>query len=106
MKGAIAELCASTIRVPMRKRATSMGTSHHLLLLQKNENNSPTIPKRPAAVRATLIMPIAIFLRYAAIETFARFSCLHRRSLVLVSSPMLNQAKLERQTSTVVTVLE
>jgi hypothetical protein len=62
MNGAIAELCARTIRAPIRKRAASMGTSHHLLLLQKKANNSPTIPKRLAAVRAAPAM-LMVFLR-------------------------------------------
>lgn len=79
MKGAIAELCARTISAPSRKSVTSIGTSHHLLLLQKNENNSPTVPKRPAAVRAELTTPmmlllISLFLRYGSASTNIR-SC-------------------------------
>jgi hypothetical protein len=62
MKGAIAELCARTIRTPRRKRLTNMGTSHHLLILQKNDSNSPTVPKRPATVRAAFKAPIAPLL--------------------------------------------
>ena len=66
MKGAIAELCAMTIRTARMKRPTNMGANHHLLALQKNENNSPTVLKRLAAV-------LAAFKRAAIIEgTYAR----------------------------------
>src|SRR5580704_3721019 len=60
MNGATAELCARTMSAPIRKRAINIGTSHHLLLLQKKENNPQTIPKRPAVVRATLVMPMLL----------------------------------------------
>jgi hypothetical protein len=62
MKGAITELWAKTIRTPKRKSVTNMGTSHHLLALQKNDSNSPTVPKRAAAVRAAFPAPIVILL--------------------------------------------
>src|SRR5580692_4440391 len=62
MKGAIAELCARTITTPRRKRLTNIGTSHHFLVLQKYENNSATVPKRLAAVRAAFTTPIVILL--------------------------------------------
>jgi hypothetical protein len=62
MKGAIAELCARTITTPRRKRVTNIGTSHHFLVLQKYENNSATVPKRLAAVRAAFTAPIVILL--------------------------------------------
>src|ERR1700721_1076770 len=60
MKGPIAELCARTITTPRRKRVTNIGTSHHLLLLQKNESSSPSVPKRPAAVLAAFTTPMMI----------------------------------------------
>jgi hypothetical protein len=62
MKGAIAELCARTISTPRRKRLTNMGISHHLLILQKNDSKSPTVPKRLAAVRAAFKAPMVILL--------------------------------------------
>src|SRR4029077_8788542 len=68
MNGAIAELCARAISVPMTKRVTNIGASHHLLFLQKNENSSPTIPKRPAAVRTAVEIPIATSLSQSLVR--------------------------------------
>src|ERR1700728_3188325 len=62
MKGAIADLCARTNSTPRRKKQTNMGTSHLLLILQKNDSNSPTVPKRLAAVRAAFKAPIMLLL--------------------------------------------
>src|SRR5271167_3438902 len=62
MKGAIAELCARTIRTPRRKSVTSIGTSHHFLALQKNASNSPAVLKLPTALRAAFTAPIVILL--------------------------------------------
>src|SRR5580692_6272156 len=75
MNGAIAELCAKTMRAPITRRAASMGTSHHLLLLQKKANNSPTIPKRLAAVRAALAM-LMFFLPPDLTASRLPFCCL------------------------------
>lgn len=54
MKGATAELCARTISAVIKKRLTNIGTSHHLFLPQKNDNNSPSMPKRLAMILAIL----------------------------------------------------
>jgi hypothetical protein len=62
MNGAMAELCARTINVPTMKNVSNIGMSHHLLLLQKNENNSRMIPIRPAAVCKALANPITVLL--------------------------------------------
>ena len=62
MNGAIAELCARMIKVPTTKRMINMGTSHHLLLLQKNENKSRMIPRRPVAVCMAVANPITFLL--------------------------------------------
>src|SRR5262245_23727848 len=48
MKGAIAELCANTIRPPKMNSTSSIGVNHHHLLFQKNEKSSPTMPVRLA----------------------------------------------------------
>src|SRR5579872_5658927 len=67
---------------PIRNRATNMGTSHHLLLFQKKENNSPTIPKRAAVVRAVFAIPIIPFLNSS--ERIAVFRDDHACSLRLL----------------------
>jgi hypothetical protein len=54
MKGAIAELCARTISAATKKRVTNIGTSHHLLLPQKNHHNSPTL--RGATVKTVAML--------------------------------------------------
>src|SRR3990172_3198933 len=46
MNGATAELWAKTIRPPKIISTKIIGVSHHHLLCQKKENNSPTIPSR------------------------------------------------------------
>src|SRR5271165_2473859 len=46
MNGAIAELCATTMSAPKRKRLKITGSSHQRLLPTKNESSSPAIPKR------------------------------------------------------------
>src|SRR6476619_5008142 len=48
MKGAIAELCANTIRPPKTNSTSSMGVNHHHLVFQKNLKSSPMIPVRLA----------------------------------------------------------
>ena len=51
MKGAIAELCANTIRPPKTNSTSSMGVNHHHLVFQKNLKSSPMIPVRLARSR-------------------------------------------------------
>src|SRR6476660_3847904 len=48
MKGAIAELCANTIRPPKTNSTSSIGVNHHHLVFQKNLKSSPIIPVRLA----------------------------------------------------------
>jgi hypothetical protein len=60
MKGAKAELWANTIKTPRTKRPTNMGTSHHLLALQKNDSNSPTVLKRLEAVLTAFEAPTVV----------------------------------------------
>src|SRR5581483_1646563 len=55
MKGAIAELWASTTSAPSRKRVTSIGNNHQRLFCQKKENNSPAMPTLRAALPTSLI---------------------------------------------------
>ena len=46
MNGAIAELSAKINSTPKSNKLTNIGTIHRRLLLQKNENSSPVMPKR------------------------------------------------------------
>ena len=46
MNGAITELCAKTSTTPRTSTTVIIGSIHQRLLFQKNESNSPAIPKR------------------------------------------------------------
>ena len=63
MKGAIAGFCAKTIKPIRRNKLTTIGTSHQRFV-QKNENNSPTMPTLLAAllmnfIRVAYCSPVA-----------------------------------------------
>lgn len=71
MNGAIAELCATIIKMPNNSSTVIIGTIHQRLLPQKNPNNSPAIPKR----RPVVFMKLMV----SSLCNSMRFACKTRR---------------------------
>src|ERR1051325_8373312 len=62
MNGAIAELCAKTMRPPNTNSTSSIGVSHHHLLFQKKPNSSPKTPVRFTNSSKNFIGPFPLSL--------------------------------------------
>ncbi len=65
MNGAMAELCAKINNSANRPSVTKIGVIHQRLLLQKNANSSPAIPKRwPVVFKKPMTIPPFLNLPY------------------------------------------